>query len=710
MLIVTIGGLIIVASLIGIISGAFDSKVEELRKGRSRVLENDHTLILGWSSKVFPIVNELVHRQRVARQERHRHPRRPRQGRDGGRDPARRSAQHRQDEDHRALRRPDEPHRARGRAARTPRAASSCSRPRTTTTPTRSSSRPRSRSPTTRTARTASTTSSASCRIRSNLEAAPPGRPATRPTGCSPNDLISRITVQTCRQSGLSVVYSELLDFDGDEIYFTEQPTLVGKTLLRRAARVRRLDRSWASSRTARRCSTRRPTRSRGRRPAHRHRRRRRRDQARARRARADGSAVSGAQAAGRASRDDPRARLQRSLHAMLARARRVLDAAVDASRSWPTWTSRSFRRSTNLDVDLRSAATPPAGPCSTRSTRSTFDHIIVLADKRRSPAQRADAKTLITLLHLRDIAERARHRPQRRQRDARRPQPRARRGHPGRRLHRQRQADQPDAVAGVSENKQLTEVFDELFSSERRRDLPAPRRAVRDAGRRAPTSTRCSRRPAARARPRSATGSTRTARSAEHFYGVVREPDQDRIAHVRAGRQDHRARGGLSRVSILAWPCSPSAASTRRLPEERSRVRVVRRLRLPTQARRTAASRSRSPTATRTRTSCARSSRAASPGRRDGDLAAQHRAGAGRRAHPGAAVHRSAGERRGRQRSRAGSSRSSTRTPPHRGSRQQAADPGEDRAEEGRLPRHAAHRQDPLSGLSGAKELIPGH
>ena len=59
MLIITIGGLIIVASLIGIISGAFDSKVEELRKGRSRVLENDHTVILGWSSKVFPIVNEL---------------------------------------------------------------------------------------------------------------------------------------------------------------------------------------------------------------------------------------------------------------------------------------------------------------------------------------------------------------------------------------------------------------------------------------------------------------------------------------------------------------------------------------------------------------------------------------------------------------------------------------------------------------------------
>ena len=34
------------------------------------------------------------------------------------------------------------------------------------------------------------------------------------------SDLISRITAQTCRQSGLSIVYSEILQFEGDEIYF----------------------------------------------------------------------------------------------------------------------------------------------------------------------------------------------------------------------------------------------------------------------------------------------------------------------------------------------------------------------------------------------------------------------------------------------------------------------------------------------------------
>jgi hypothetical protein len=43
-------------------------------------------------------------------------------------------------------------------------------------------------------------------------------------------DLIARVTAQTCRQSGLSVVYTELLDFGGDEIYFKEEPSLVGKT------------------------------------------------------------------------------------------------------------------------------------------------------------------------------------------------------------------------------------------------------------------------------------------------------------------------------------------------------------------------------------------------------------------------------------------------------------------------------------------------
>uniref|UniRef100_UPI00358F0D54 CASTOR/POLLUX-related putative ion channel n=2 Tax=Rhizobium/Agrobacterium group TaxID=227290 RepID=UPI00358F0D54 len=44
------------------------------------------------------------------------------------------------------------------------------------------------------------------------------------------DDLIARIVVHTSRQAGLSAVYSELLDFDGCEIYTLEQPDLVGKS------------------------------------------------------------------------------------------------------------------------------------------------------------------------------------------------------------------------------------------------------------------------------------------------------------------------------------------------------------------------------------------------------------------------------------------------------------------------------------------------
>src|SRR3954454_17229499 len=59
MLLLTLGGLFIVSALIGIIATGLDEKLIELRKGRSRVLERDHTLVLGWSETVFTIVSEL---------------------------------------------------------------------------------------------------------------------------------------------------------------------------------------------------------------------------------------------------------------------------------------------------------------------------------------------------------------------------------------------------------------------------------------------------------------------------------------------------------------------------------------------------------------------------------------------------------------------------------------------------------------------------
>ena len=44
------------------------------------------------------------------------------------------------------------------------------------------------------------------------------------------NDLIARVVAQTSRQSGLSIVYTELMNFGGDEIYFKQEPALSGKT------------------------------------------------------------------------------------------------------------------------------------------------------------------------------------------------------------------------------------------------------------------------------------------------------------------------------------------------------------------------------------------------------------------------------------------------------------------------------------------------
>lgn len=56
----TVGGVLIVASLIGLLANGISDRVAELRRGRSPVLETGHTLILGWSPKVFPIISELT--------------------------------------------------------------------------------------------------------------------------------------------------------------------------------------------------------------------------------------------------------------------------------------------------------------------------------------------------------------------------------------------------------------------------------------------------------------------------------------------------------------------------------------------------------------------------------------------------------------------------------------------------------------------------
>lgn len=60
MFIVTLSGIFILSTLIGILSNGLQIQIEQLRKGRSLVLENDHTLILGWTPQIFTIISELV--------------------------------------------------------------------------------------------------------------------------------------------------------------------------------------------------------------------------------------------------------------------------------------------------------------------------------------------------------------------------------------------------------------------------------------------------------------------------------------------------------------------------------------------------------------------------------------------------------------------------------------------------------------------------
>ncbi|WP_040167924.1 CASTOR/POLLUX-related putative ion channel [Microbacterium gorillae] len=227
MLIVTIGGLIIVASLIGIVSGAFDGRIEQLRKGRSRVLERDHTLILGWNSKVFSIIRELAmanesrrrahivvlaDRDKVAMEDEIRALVRDLRGTT-------------------VICRTGDPKSLIDLEIGNPATARSIILlgPEGTDDPDTDVIK----------AALALTSSPVHSERKYHVVGEltePANLDIARLVGGDEvkwvvgPDFIGRITVQTCRQSGLSNIYQELLDFDRDEIYITDQPTLIGST------------------------------------------------------------------------------------------------------------------------------------------------------------------------------------------------------------------------------------------------------------------------------------------------------------------------------------------------------------------------------------------------------------------------------------------------------------------------------------------------
>lgn len=59
-LIVTFLGIFVFSAFIGILATGIDNRLHNLRKGRSLVLEKDHTLVLGWSESIFTIISELA--------------------------------------------------------------------------------------------------------------------------------------------------------------------------------------------------------------------------------------------------------------------------------------------------------------------------------------------------------------------------------------------------------------------------------------------------------------------------------------------------------------------------------------------------------------------------------------------------------------------------------------------------------------------------
>ncbi len=225
MLVITLGGIFVVSTLIGVLTSGIEARLDELRKGRSFVVEEGHTVILGWSSQVFSILSELLaananrpracvailaDKDKVEMEEEIR----ARVGNTGKTRIVCRSGRPVDLADLEIV----NPHAARSLILLAPEAEDPDSHIiKTILALTHSPQRRRQ-----------------PCHIVAEMHSAKNVAVARMVAGEQARfvlvgDLISRITVQTCRQSGLSAVYQELLDFGGDEIYFQEEPAVVGK-------------------------------------------------------------------------------------------------------------------------------------------------------------------------------------------------------------------------------------------------------------------------------------------------------------------------------------------------------------------------------------------------------------------------------------------------------------------------------------------------
>jgi Trk K+ transport system NAD-binding subunit len=221
-LIIVFTSIFILSTLIGVITTGIDIKLQVLRKGRSKVLEKNHTVILGWSTKIFTVISELI----VANENQ--------------KNPcivilADRDKVQMEDEigetcNTRVVCRRGSPMRmkdldlvnlndAKSIIILAPQEINSdVSVIKTLLAITKNPGRKQ--EPYHIVAEICEERNQAVAEIIARGEV----------EYIAPNAFIGRIAAQACHQSGLSIVHQELLDFAGDEIYFSQDPRLYGKT------------------------------------------------------------------------------------------------------------------------------------------------------------------------------------------------------------------------------------------------------------------------------------------------------------------------------------------------------------------------------------------------------------------------------------------------------------------------------------------------
>ena len=58
--VLVLSGMLFFALLVGLIGESIESRLEDLKAGKHRVIESGHTLVLGWSDKLIPLVKEIA--------------------------------------------------------------------------------------------------------------------------------------------------------------------------------------------------------------------------------------------------------------------------------------------------------------------------------------------------------------------------------------------------------------------------------------------------------------------------------------------------------------------------------------------------------------------------------------------------------------------------------------------------------------------------